>query len=326
VRLWQSIADLLARHGKCAMVTVLAVSGSAPREPGARLLVLEDGSYRGTIGGGTLEWRAMAEAQAALARAQSQYSIIPVVLGPDLGQCCGGHVKLLNEIFLASDRNWIETLARKEAAGSFSTEAVLDGPKVERRILDESTPAGAPLILRGNVLCEHFGESFRPVSIFGAGHVGRALVLALAPLPFEVTWIDSREAAFPAAVPSNVIARLMPVPPAAFASASRESFILVMTHSHALDFDIVLAALKAEAFPYVGLIGSQTKRARFLSLLRRAGVAENALANFVCPIGIAGIRSKRPAVIAAATAVELIIRDEQLRTAARPLSPALRTA
>jgi xanthine dehydrogenase accessory factor len=327
MRLWQSIADLLARHGKCAMVTVLNVAGSAPREPGARLLVLEDGSYRGTIGGGALEWRAMAEAQAALARAQSHFSIITVVLGPDLGQCCGGHVKLLSEVFLTSDRNWIEALARKEASGNFSTEAVLDGPKVQRRILDEGTPrACAPLILRGNVLCEHFGESFRPVSIFGAGHVGRALVLALAPLPFEVTWIDSREAAFPAAVPSNVTARLMPVPPAALASASRESFILVMTHSHALDFDIVLAALTAEAFPYVGLIGSETKRARFLSLLRRAGVAEKPLTNFVCPIGIAGIRSKHPAVIAAATAAELIIRDEQLRTASRPLSPALRTA
>jgi xanthine dehydrogenase accessory factor len=118
----------------------------------------------------------------------------------------------------------------------------------------------------------------------------------------------------------------MPSPPAALVSAPQGSLVLVMTHSHALDFDIVLAALKRQSFAYVGLIGSETKRARFLSRLRAAGLTDAALRNFICPIGVPGIRSKLPAVIAASVAADLIGRDEQLRMAARPLSAALRTA
>jgi xanthine dehydrogenase accessory factor len=324
MRIWAAIADFLARHGKCAMVSVIAVKGSAPREPGARLIIAENGLYRGTIGGGALEWRAIAEAQAALARGGSEYRIASSVLGPDLGQCCGGQVKLLTEIFLNADRGVVEDLARLEQRGSFSTEAVLAGSKITRRIVDASPQAA--IALRGNVLHELFGETPRSIYVFGAGHVGRALVLAMAPLPFAVHWIDSRPDAFPAAVPANVEVKLMPSPPGALASAPAGSLVLVMTHSHALDLDIVLAALKRQSFPYVGLIGSETKRARFLSRLRAAGLTDAALRNFVCPIGMPGIRSKLPAIIAASVAADLIARDEQLRIPARPLPAALRTA
>jgi xanthine dehydrogenase accessory factor len=306
------------------MVSVIAVRGSAPREPGARLIIAENGLYRGTIGGGALEWRAIAEAQAALARGGSEYRIASSVLGPDLGQCCGGQVKLLTEIFLNADRGVVEDLARLEQRGSFSTEAVLAGSKITRRIVDASPQAA--IALRGNVLHELFGETPRSIYVFGAGHVGRALVLAMAPLPFAVHWIDSRPDAFPAAVPANVEVKLMPSPPGALASAPAGSLVLVMTHSHALDLDIVFAALKRQSFPYVGLIGSETKRARFLSRLRAAGLTDAALRNFVCPIGMPGIRSKLPAIIAASVAADLIARDEQLRIPARPLPAALRTA
>jgi xanthine dehydrogenase accessory factor len=324
MRIWTAIADFLARHGTCAMVSVIAVKGSAPREPGARLIIAENGLFRGTIGGGALEWRAIAEAQAALARGGGTFFIASSVLGPDLGQCCGGQVKLLTEIFLQTDRGWIEDFARLEERASFSTQAVLDGSKITRRIVD-ANPEGA-IALRGNVLHELFGETPRPIYVFGAGHVGRALILALAPLPFAVKWIDSRPDAFPAAVPANAEVKLMPSPPAALMSAPQGSLVLVMTHSHALDFDIVLAALKRQSFAYVGLIGSETKRARFLSRLRAAGLTDAALRNFICPIGVPGIRSKLPAVIAASVAADLIGRDEQLRMAAHPLSAALRTA
>ncbi|MGH6874699.1 MAG: xanthine dehydrogenase accessory protein XdhC, partial [Aestuariivirgaceae bacterium] len=213
-----------------------------------------------------------------------------------------------------------------EAQGSFSTEAILDGPKIIRRVVAGSFTPEAAVVIRANVLHELFGETPRSIYVFGAGHVGRALVLALAPLPFAVSWIDQRPDAFPAAVPSNAAVKLMSSPPAALAAASEGSFILVMTHSHALDFDIVLAALKSERFSYVGLIGSETKRARFLSRLRSTGIDEASLRNFVCPIGSPSIRSKLPAIIAASVAAELIARDEQLRMASRPLSAALRTA
>ena len=324
MRIWTVIADVLARYGKCAMVSIIAVKGSAPREPGARLIIAENGLFRGTIGGGALEWRAIAEAQAALARDGSEFLIALRVLGPELGQCCGGQVRLLTEIFLPTDRGWIEDLARLEESASFSTQAVLDGSKITRRIVDADPEAA--IAVRGNVLHERFGETPRSIYVFGAGHVGRALILALAPLPFAVKWIDSRPDAFPAAVPANAEVKLMASPPAALVSAPQGALVLVMTHSHAVDFDIVLAALKRQSFAYVGLIGSETKRARFLSRLRAAGITDAGLRNFVCPIGVPGIRSKRPAVIAASVAADLLARDEQLRMAARPLSDALRTA
>jgi xanthine dehydrogenase accessory factor len=139
----------------------------------------------------------------------------------------------------------------------------------------------------------------------------------MAPLPFALTWIDSRPDAFPQAAPANVVLMPMQNPVAALDLGAPGSFVVVMTHSHAFDFDIVLAALKQDRFPYVGLIGSDTKRARFVSRLRAAGVGETARHRLVCPIGIGGISSKAPAVIAAATAAELLLRDEQLRSLAQ---------
>jgi xanthine dehydrogenase accessory factor len=96
------------------------------------------------------------------------------------------------------------------------------------------------------------------------------------------------------------------------------SFVEVMTHSHALDLQIVEEALGAGRFGYVGLIGSATKRARFEKRMREAGLPGEAIESLVCPIGIAGIRSKRPAAIAAAVAVQLLARDEALRAEEAP--------
>lgn len=165
---------------------------------------------------------------------------------------------------------------------------------------------------------EQFGETLRPLYLYGAGHVGRALVLALAPLPFAISWIDPRPDSFPAAMPANVTSVVARDPLAELDGAPRDSFLLVMTHSHALDLAIVDKALRDERFPYVGLIGSASKRARFLSRLRQAGVPDEGFAAFKCPIGVAGITSKEPAIIAAATVAELLERDEMLRTGRIP--------
>ncbi len=158
---------------------------------------------------------------------------------------------------------------------------------------------------------EPIGTSARSVYLFGAGHVGRALALALAPLPFAVRWIDSRRDAFPAVAPANVALVFAPEPAAEIASAPDGALIVVMTHSHALDLEIVAAALSAGRFGFVGLIGSSTKRARFLSQMRAAGLSEAALAGLVCPIGAPVLKSKDPAVIAASTAAQLLMVSEQ---------------
>jgi xanthine dehydrogenase accessory factor len=165
------------------------------------------------------------------------------------------------------------------------------------------------------VLTEGFGDDRRPLVLFGAGHVGRALVLALAPLPFFVTWVDPRPDAFPAYLPANVTATRLDDPVAALAGAAAGSFVLVMTHSHPLDLALVHAALADDRFPYVGLIGSRSKRTRFEKRLAAGGIAAGRIAELVCPIGVGGITAKAPAVIAAATAAELLVRDEALRAA-----------
>jgi xanthine dehydrogenase accessory factor len=170
----------------------------------------------------------------------------------------------------------------------------------------------------GGVLRESFGEHPRPVHLFGAGHVGRALVLALAPLPFTVTWLDPRPDAFPLHVPANVRMSGYAEARQPLSDAPADGFVVIMSHSHGLDLSITNAALADGRFAYVGLIGSKTKRARFVKRLREAGVPEERIRSLVCPIGIDGIKGKEPAVIAAATAAQLLIRHEALAVRAAP--------
>jgi xanthine dehydrogenase accessory factor len=255
---WQKIIAAVEDQGTCALVTVTNAEGSTPREQGAWMVVTLQG-YHGSIGGGTLEWHAMAEAQALLGK-PATYKTIRKNLGPDLGQCCGGRVDLRMESF---DRVSLPQL-RNHAS--------------------------------------YYKEDFQHIHLWGAGHVGRALVMALAPLPFQISWWDARPNAFPSIVPQTVTCRTgNPT------EMEDEAFVLVMSHSHALDFEIVDYALRNTTFPFVGLIGSQTKRARFIKRLREAGVDT---ARLTCPIGVSSLRSKLPAAIAAGVAVQMLEQVE----------------
>ena len=300
MKVWAPIAKTLEAHGTCAMISVVKVEGSTPREAGARIVVTPLG-FHGTIGGGTLEWQAIAKAQALLGK-PTQHRLSVHSLGPDLDQCCGGRVQLVTEVFSRSDLAAARDFAAREETGLFA---------VTGRILAPD-------------FSEQFGDSNRKLYLFGAGHVGRALILALAPLPFDVIWIDPREGAFPSVVPSNVVTIQSENPAAEIADAPSGSFALVMTHSHALDLEIIDAVLRSPRFAYAGLIGSATKRVRFSKRLREAGIPDENISAMVCPIGIPSIKSKHPAAIAAATAVQLLERDELMRCAESPLADALR--
>jgi xanthine dehydrogenase accessory factor len=295
MKVWGYIVKALEAHGTCAMVSVVGVEGSTPREVGARIVVTPLG-FHGSIGGGTLEWHAIGKAQTLLGK-PSQHKLSSHSLGPDLGQCCGGRVRLVTEVFALNDLGQAKHYAAQENDGVFA---------VTGRIL-------------GAEFMEQFGDSNRRLYLFGAGHVGRALVLALASLPFDVTWIDPREGAFPSVAPSNVVLVHVQDPAAELANAPAGSFALVMTHDHALDLDIIDAALRNPHIVFSGLIGSATKRARFSKRLREAGVLHEKISAMACPIGISSIKSKHPAAIAAATAVQLLEKDELLRTSAIPV-------
>lgn len=142
--------------------------------------------------------------------------------------------------------------------------------------------------------------------LFGAGHVGRAVVRVLAEIDCQVSWVDSRAAEFPADRPAHVQKIVADYPEDEVADAPADACFLVMTHNHQLDQRICEAVLKRGDFRYCGLIGSQTKRRKFGQRLRAEGFTEESLARLVCPIGIPGISGKEPGVIAVAVVGQLL--------------------
>ena len=158
------------------------------------------------------------------------------------------------------------------------------------------------------------------VFVFGAGHVGKALARALLPLPVRTHVVDTRPGELEG-LPSEVEALATALPESVVRSAPSGSAFVILTHDHALDFLLAAEALKRSDAPYVGMVGSRTKRARFASWYRSTGGGEAALARLVLPIGASGIGDKRPAVIAALAAAEIIVhigrREAHLRAAAR---------
>ena len=160
-------------------------------------------------------------------------------------------------------------------------------------------------------LRERLGTALRPVALFGGGHVGRALVRALAPLPFAITWIDSRDEVFPDPLPEGVAAEHSDPVQAAVPALASGSLVLVMSFSHAEDLDIVAACLRRlrerDDLGFIGLIGSRTKWATFRHRLTERGFSEEELARVTCPIGLPGITGKAPAVIAAAVVAQLLL-------------------
>jgi len=300
----------LSQHRALVRVTVTALRGSAPREPGASLLVDPFGTV-GTIGGGRLEWHATALARQLLREPRAApVRVADLILGPELGQCCGGRVELWLERLTRDDLPWLNEAARTAADSSLATE-IADGVvthRLLRRSLAESAPVELERGARGRLTLFEVLRSRRPnLWIFGAGHVGQALVRVLAELVlFEITWIDSRAELLPACLPEGVTPEICPAPAARVALAPKGTRFVVMTHDHALDYDLCRAILARGDSSWLGLIGSASKSARFRSRLLRDGLARETLSGLTCPIGIPGISSKLPAAIAIAIAAQLL--------------------
>ena len=187
--------------------------------------------------------------------------------------------------------------------------------RLVRRAADTRASGSAYDVQPDGRVIERFGEEPTAFYLFGAGHVGRALVTALAPLPFAVTWMDARPGAIPEMFPPNVTAIHDGDPVELLARAPDGAFVAVMTHSHALDLDLVIAALQAKRFGYVGLIGSATKRARFTSAMQKMGMGADVVDRLVCPIGLTTIKDKAPAAIAASVAAQVLMVREAASSA-----------
>jgi xanthine dehydrogenase accessory factor len=248
----------LAERRPAIVVEVAEHRGSVPRETGTRMLVAAE-QVLGTIGGGHLELKAIADARAML-KGEPVATEQAIALGPTLGQCCGGAL----------------TLRFTPLADS-------------RPALWDAAPPRFTL------------------QLYGAGHVGRAIVKLLEGIACRVQWIDEREGEFPVEPSAAHIERLCVEPvEAEVAHAAPGSCFLVLTHSHDLDLRITEAVLRRGDFAYLGLIGSKTKRARFLHRFEARGVAPAALARLTCPIGVPGIVGKEPEVLAVAVVAQLL--------------------
>lgn len=153
-------------------------------------------------------------------------------------------------------------------------------------------------------------EPLVPVALSGGGQVGHALVQVLAPLPFSLSWIDSRDGVFPDDVACSVVCEHSEPVQAAVHTLAPQSRVLIMSFSHAEDLDVLAACLKRQReradLPYVGLIGSKTKWSTFRHRLEARGFAAAELAHVTCPIGVPGIAGKAPEVIAVAVAAQLL--------------------
>jgi xanthine dehydrogenase accessory factor len=310
---WRRIRQSLEKQRRAALISVIKVDGSTPREVGARMVVEQGAGFFGTIGGGRLEYETLAVAEAALSAETPSASVRVWPLGPNLGQCCGGSVTTLIETFEASDLGSVGELAAAEETGVFVTVSRMTAQgRIAREIrdgdVDGAEAAKGPIEQR---FVERFGEVQRTVLLFGAGHVGRAVVLALSQLPFSVRWIDTREGHFPDYVPANVITIRTDAPERELDAAPPGAFAVIMTHSHPLDYSIAAAALRRPDLGFVGLIGSATKRARFAGQAQKLGISGQQIARLVCPIGLPGIRDKEPSIIAAGVAAQLLIERER---------------
>jgi len=233
----------------------------------------------GTVGGGHLELKAIEHARARLRGGDLAPHSQHFPLGPALGQCCGGAVTL--------------------------SYAPLDAAALAR------WPVDPPRF---------------HLQLYGAGHVGRAIARALAPLNVVVDWIDEREEEFPAEFhefggpwPDHIRKVCVDAVEGEVRAAPPGAFYLVLTHQHDLDLRIAEAILKRGDFGFFGLIGSKTKRQRFIHRFEQRDLPRAVIARMTCPIGVPGVEGKEPEVIAAAVVAQLLST-----TAPRPISRASR--
>lgn len=310
-----ALVEVLSRHN-CVAVTVLQVKGSAPREVGAMMLVSEMGEV-GSIGGGRLEHAALLAARQLLLNWEGPRQFCEWQgLGPDHDQCCGGAVQLLFQCF---DQYENLDLERAVAAGeplvfACTGEALdwrvagqqLEGPaELLAAVAATRADGQSRFVTAGDWLVVAAVQDRVELCLYGAGHVATALVPLLAELPFELNWFDPLPGRMPERLPAHVTETSDHDPQATARFASAGAMHLVMTHSHALDEDICHAVLERGEFGWLGLIGSKSKRARFVHRLARRGIDAALLQRLVCPVGLPGVTGKRPATIAVAIAAQL---------------------
>ncbi len=355
------VSTLTDQDETCVLITVVSTRGSVPREAGTRMVV-GNHSYSGTIGGGHLEYRAIALARAQLTDASRPSTFSKrFPLGASLGQCCGGLVYLLFERLTPGSSAWLDFLRTHDVRNQpvvMMTQLLADAQNpriiasIKRLVVSEQDSIGELagvqlaaidharrlLIAKGDKIVDTVAagtlaiepltpatqvldsqslsissllvETVQPdafaIHLFGAGHVGQAIVNVLGGLPCRVRWIDSRPDQFADALPANVQSVVSDQPEVELDNVPSGGFVLIMTHSHAMDEIICERALRRDDLAYCGLIGSDSKRRNFIRRFEARGMPAQAMDRLTCPIGISEITGKHPGEIAIAVSAELL--------------------
>lgn len=265
---WPDAIQRLSQAGEdYVIVTLIGRAGSAPRDPGSKMVVTAERSYD-TIGGGELEFMLINKAREVLLTGKSEQYLEKIPLAAKAGQCCGGSV---------------------------------------------------------SVLLEAFCQTRPRLAVFGAGHVAQALMTLLSQLPIQVSWIDERSdndmgvlegvASSATQFGQNIHPQFGVDPVAALAELPAKTEVLILTHNHQLDFDLLCAALMRKDFSWLGCIGSHTKRERFFHRLEKEGFQPSDIEQIAMPVGHADVGGKLPMEVAVSIAAQLIQRHHQDRQA-----------
>ena len=286
------------------LVVVAQVKGSAPRERGAMMLVYPD-HIKGSIGGGELEYQAIEVARTHQPASGFERQMRSYPLGPSLGQCCGGHVKVMYEWYAPDSLSVLALLADQTSGYSLHETNTQTLPRFVAH-LPEQTPDMACLLSLAKQNCDVF--------IYGAGHVGRAVVELARHLGCQIFWVDTDEVRFPEVIPPEVTKLPARHPQTLAARAPDKAVHLVMTYSHQLDYEIVSVLLSSGGFARCGLIGSTTKAARFRKRLHESGLTAEQIDKLVCPIGVQQVTGKAPVQVALSVTAQLSNWLEEVRS------------
>ncbi|MEL6870471.1 MAG: xanthine dehydrogenase accessory protein XdhC [Pseudomonadota bacterium] len=311
----QRARSLLLQDQPCVAVTVAALRGSAPREAGSKMLITAD-EQMGSIGGGYLELECTRLARELL-RNGGERRLQRFALGSECGQCCGGAVQIVFAPIGDDDATWLDAvIARQQAGLASSIVTPLDDTSAP--VTWQATADQHPARLDNTGAGKHLIECATPaplrLTIFGAGHVGRAVARVFGTLDARTLIIDNRQAQLEGSWPHNVTPLFIDAPADYVAHSGPGEQYLVMTHDHDLDFAICTALLQRGDAAFIGLIGSATKRRRFEKRWRAVDIDDAAIAQLTCPIGNPDIVGKHPGEIAIATAADILARRGNQRS------------
>ncbi|MDG2107227.1 MAG: xanthine dehydrogenase accessory protein XdhC [Woeseiaceae bacterium] len=325
------LVDIAAAGERAILMTIAGIRGNASREIGSKMIVTMTHTV-GSIGGGQLEYQAMRIAVGMLN--DQKMTLLSFPVSSSLGQNYDDIVEILFEPISDGLPGWLRDLStlhgQRESAiiatrisQTNSSKNIVTADKIfgsdapqtssvivnrARQILLES-----PLIITRDV--QEFYEpviaSNLNIAVFGAGHIGSSVVDALSSLDCNIRWIDNRRKMF-RGEPRNVRIIEANDPVLEVNAMPRDSFYLVMTHSHAMDFDICGQILRRRDARYCGLIGSASKRQQFEKRFQKQGMSQSLIDQLICPIGVDGISGKKPAEIAVAAAAEILLVRERI--------------